>query len=107
MWPLCIFFQLLNIADVNGHILHNMARSEDKAQNRRQFLKNLAMSLIKPHTENRALIRNLPVHIRCFLAKYKTQQEGDTAVPPAKHRKRCRLCVRIKNSDNDEVCFLQ
>jgi hypothetical protein len=74
-WPLCIFFQLLNIAGVNGYILHNMTRSEDKAQKRRQFLKNLAMGLIKPHMENRALLKNLPVHIRCFLAKYKPQQE--------------------------------
>jgi len=96
-WPLCIFFQLLNIAGVNGLILHNMTRSEDKAQKRRQFLKNLAMGLIKPHMENRALIKNLPVHIRCFLAKYKSQQEEDTAEPPAKLRKRCRLCGRMKN----------
>jgi chemotaxis receptor (MCP) glutamine deamidase CheD len=61
--PLCIFFQLLNIAGVNGHILHNMTRSEDKAQKRRQFLKNLAMGLIKPHMENGALLKNLTVHM--------------------------------------------
>jgi hypothetical protein len=93
------------MAGVNGHILHSMTRSEDKAQKRRQFLKNLAMGLIKPHMENRALIKNLPVHIRCFLAKYKPQQEEDTAEPPAKLRKRCRLCGRMKNRDHDEVCF--
>ena len=41
-WPLCIFFQVLNIAGVNGHIVYNMTHgSEDAAQNRRQFLKNL------------------------------------------------------------------
>src|SRR5215469_15705523 len=39
-WPLCIFFQLLNIAGVNGHILYNMTRSEDPTQKRRKFLKN-------------------------------------------------------------------
>ena len=96
-WPLCIFFQLLNIAGVNGLILHNMTRSEDKAQKRRQFPKNLAMGLIKPHMENRAMLKNLPVHIRCFLAKYKSQQEEDFAEPSAKLRKRCRLCGRMKN----------
>jgi hypothetical protein len=74
-----------------------MTRSEDKAQNRRQFLKNLAMSLIKPHMDNRALIKNLRVSIRCVLAKYKPQQEEDTAELPAKLRKRCRLCGRMKN----------
>jgi hypothetical protein len=74
-----------------------MTRSEDKAQKRRQFLKNLAMGLTKPHMENRAMIKNLPGHIRCFLAKYKPQQEEDTAEPPPKLRKRCRLCGIIKN----------
>ena len=95
-----------------GLILHNMTRSEDKAQKRRQFLKNLAMGLIKPYMENRALIKNLLVHIRCFLAKYKSQQEEDTAEPPTKLRKRCRLCGRMKNRvttmrcvfGNDFVC---
>jgi hypothetical protein len=82
-----------------------MTSSEDKAQKRREFLKNLAMGLMKPHMENRALIKNLPVHIRCFLAKYKPQEEEDTAEPPPKLRKRCRLCGRMKNRDNDEVCF--
>ena len=91
-WPLCVFFQLLNIAGVNGHILHNMTRSEDKAQKRRQFLKNLAMGLIKPHMENRALLKNLPVHIRCFLAKYKPQQERKT------------LLSLLKNFENGVTC---
>jgi len=100
-----IFFQLLNIAGVNGHILYNMTRSEDPEQNRRQFLKNLAMGLIKPHMENRALLKNLPVDIKCFLAKYKPQQEEDTAEPPPKVRKRCRLCGRAKNRVTTMRCF--
>jgi hypothetical protein len=74
-----------------------MARSEDNAQKMRQFLKNVAMGLIKLHMENRAFIENLPVHIRCLLAKYKPQQEEDIAEPTAKLRKRCRLCGRMKN----------
>ena len=74
-----------------------MTRSEVKAQKRRQFLKYLAMGLIKPHMGNRALLKNLPVHIRCFVAKYKPQQLEDTAEPPANLRKGCRLCGRMKN----------
>jgi len=104
-WPLCIFFQLLNIAGVNGHILYKMTRSEDPAQKRRHFLKNLAMGLIKPHMENRAPLKNLPVDIKRFLAKYKAQQEEDTAEPPPKVRKRCRLCGRAKNRVTTMRCF--
>ena len=54
-WPSCIFFHLVDIADVNRQILCNKTRnSVDAVQNRRQFLKNLAMSLMKTHLQNRA-----------------------------------------------------
>ena len=113
-WPLCVFFHLVNIAGVNGQILFNQIRkSVDEAQNRRQFLKNLAMSLIKPHLQDRAQLQNLPSDIQSILSKYKPQSQVDTREPPpAKSRKRCRLCGRAKNrvttmrcsSCNDFVC---
>ena len=53
-WPLCIFFHLVNISGVNGQILYNKTRnSVDAVQKRRQFFKNHAMSLMKPHLLNR------------------------------------------------------
>ena len=49
------FFYFVNIAGVNGQILFNKTHKPvDEAQNRRQFLKNLAMSLMKPHLQDRA-----------------------------------------------------
>ena len=98
-WPLCVFFHLVNIAGVNGQILFNKTRkSVDEAQNRRQFLKNLAMSLMKPHLQDRAQLQNLPSDIQSILSKYKPQSQVDTREPPpAKSRKRCRLCGRAKN----------
>jgi hypothetical protein len=84
-----------------------MTRSEDKAQKRRQFLKDLAMGFIKPHMENRALLKNLPVHIRCFLAKHKPQKEEDTAEPSPKLGKWCLLCGRIKNRVTTMRCVFQ
>ena len=113
-WPLCVFFHLVNIAGVKGQILFNKTRkSVDEAQNRRQFLKNLAMSLIKPHLQDRAHLQNLPSDIQSILSKYKPQSQVDThEPPPAKSRKRCHLCGRAKNrvttmscsSCNDFVC---
>ena len=98
-WPLCVFFHLVNIAGVNGQILFNKTRkSVDEAQNRRQFFKNLAMSLTKPHLQDRAQLQNLPSDIQSILSKYKPQsQVGTHEPPPAKSRKRCRLCGRGKN----------
>ena len=95
-------------------ILFNKTRkSVDEAQNRRQFLKNLAMSLIKPHLQDRAQLQNLPSDIQFILSKYKPQSQVDTREPPpAKSQKRCRLSGRAKNrvttmrcsSCNDFVC---
>ena len=98
-WPLCVFFHLVNIAGVNGQILFNKTRkSVDEAQTRLQFLKNLAMSLMKPHRQDRAQLQNLPSDIQSILSKYKPQSQVDTREPlPAKSRKRCRLCGRAKN----------
>ena len=113
-WPLCVFFHLVNIAGVNGQTLFNKTRkSVDEAQNRRQFLKNLAMSLMEPHLQDRAQLQNLPSDIQSILSKHKPQSQVDThEPPPAKSRKRCRLCARTKNrvttmrcsSCNDFVC---
>ena len=113
-WPLCVFFHLVNIAGVNGQILFNKThKSVDEAQNRRQFLKNLAMSLMKPHLQDKVQQQNLPSDIQSILAKYKAESQVDTREPsPAKSRKRCRLCGRAKNrvttmrcsSCNDFAC---
>ena len=99
---------------MNGQILFNKTRkSVDEAQNRRQFLKNLAMSLMKPHLQDRAQLQNLPSDIQSILSKYKPQSQVDTLEPPpAKSPKRCHLCGRAKSrvttmkcsSCNDFVC---
>ena len=71
------------------------------------------MSLMKPHLQDRAQLQNLPSDIQSILSKYKPQSQVDTREPPpAKSRKRCRLCGRAKNrvttmrcsSCNDFVC---
>ena len=68
---------------------------------------------MKPHLQDRAQLQNLPSDIQSILSKYKPQSQVDTREPPpAKSRKRCRLCGRAKNrvtamrysSCNDLVC---
>lgn len=114
-WSLAIFFQLLNIAGVNSQILYNQIHDE-RHKYRRIFLKNLSLSLMKQHLEERAMLKNLPVDIKCFLNKYKQQQpqqeNEDIGEPSPKMRKRCRFCGRAKNrvttlrcsSCNEFVC---
>ena len=88
-WPLYIFFHFVKIAGVIGQILYN--NSVDAIQNRRQFFKNLTMSLMKPHLQNRAQLQSLSADIHSILSKYKPQSQADThEPPPAKSQKRCR-----------------
>ena len=54
-------------------VFNKTRKSVDEAQNRRQFLKNLAMSLMKPHLQDRAQLQNLPSDIQFILSKYKPQ----------------------------------
>ena len=85
-WPFCIFFHLVNIAGVNGQVLYNKFRnSVDAVQNRRQFLKNLTISLMKPHLKNRASLQSLPADIQPILSKYKPQSQADTYETPSQN----------------------
>lgn len=96
-WPLVLFFQLVNIAGINSQILYNAIHIEDGHKYRRIFLKELAISLMKPHLSERATLRTLPSDIQRFLNKYKPPQEEQEEEPPAKIRGRCFCCGRQKN----------
>lgn len=93
-WPLVIFFQLLNIGGLNANILYNTLHPSQK---RRIFMKNLSLSLMKPHLESRAQIQNLPMDVKLFLSRYKHFVEHQNEEPEEKTRGRCVLCERKKN----------
>lgn len=103
-WPLAIFFQLLNIAGINSQILYNANHVENPYKYRRLYLKALAMSLMKPHLEERAVMKSLPSNIQLFLAKYRRVVEQLDEEPPAKIRKRCSYCGRQKNRVTTITC---
>ncbi|GFR33460.1 DDE_Tnp_1_7 domain-containing protein [Trichonephila clavata] len=89
-WPLAIFFQLLNTAGINSQILYNAKHINEAQKFRRLFLKELSISLMKPHLEERAEIKTLPPDIRLFLSRYKRPQEERLEdETPAKIRGRC------------------
>lgn len=106
-WPLAIFFQLLNIAGINSQILYNAKHINEAQKFRRLFLKELSISLMKPHLEERAEIKTLPPDIRLFLNRYKKPQEERLEdEQPAKIRGRCFSCGRQKNRVTTMKCHV-
>lgn len=100
-WPLVIFYQLMNIAGLNSNIIFNAIHPD--GQNRRIYLKNLAMSLMKPHLIMRASVRNLSLPLKHFLSKYKPP-EDPSEERPDKTRGRCVQCGRKKNRTTTIIC---
>lgn len=63
-WPLAVFFVLLDVAGVNAQILYNASQTKFLQKYRRGFLKTLALALLKPHLQERANIKTLPLNIQ-------------------------------------------
>ncbi|XP_035216772.1 uncharacterized protein LOC118190206 [Stegodyphus dumicola] len=59
-WPLTIFLGLMNIAGINAFIIHN-SNHEHSNMKRRDFLKELPLTLVKEHAIIRSNITSLPI----------------------------------------------
>ncbi|KAM0728009.1 PiggyBac transposable element-derived protein 4 [Formica fusca] len=76
-WPLTAFFVLLDVAGVNAQILYNASQSKFLQKYRRGFLKTLALALLKPHLQERAKIKTLPINIQTKLLQDQVDCDGD------------------------------
>lgn len=109
-WPLCVFFQLLNIGGVNAQILYNSFHGNPKVV-RRIFLKNLAFALMNIHLNERYRSSYIKTNIKTILAKFVTQSnssESNTQLSsssnlqeitdgePQNKRGRCTPCPKNK-----------
>lgn len=75
--PMAIFYSLMNIAVINAQILY-CSNPENPKPFRRDFLKNLALSLMEPHLTERATIKSLTSDISAFLrSKYQRPTENE------------------------------
>ncbi|XP_069680912.1 piggyBac transposable element-derived protein 4-like [Periplaneta americana] len=98
-WPLVIFYSLLDIAGINAQIIY-CANEANQRSNRRIFLKEMSLSLLKPRLIERAKIPSLPTHIATFLQKYKEpriEEVEEAEEPVSRKRGRCVACGRGKN----------
>lgn len=101
-WPLCLFFQLLNIAALNGYIV---LKANQHVSIRREYIRNLGKSLIQPYMAIRAAQPNLQREIR-RLASYLsgTQERKIVDDPQPGKRGRCYKCKDNKTKYFCKVC---
>lgn len=106
-WPLCIFYTLLNTVGVNSWILYTMSSMPEKKpiQKRRQFLKDLAMSLMTPQMQERLKWPRLPRDIRESInGILKVETDSTAPVLPDIRPGRCCFCPRTKDRKSKTVC---
>lgn len=107
-WPLCMFYSLLNTVGVNSWVLYTMSSNPEKQPitKRRQFLKDLAMSLISPQMRERLHWPRLPRDIReSIKGILKIDTDNVERVPQDAGSGRCCFCPRIKDRKSKTVCM--
>ena len=108
-WPLCLFYNLLNIVGVNSMILlaGSDAPAKEVMKNRRSFLKALAMDLVKPHMLSRLGVPTLPRELRETICRFQmvTYEEVATSKPKPSAG-RCAFCERSRDRKSRIKCAM-
>lgn len=65
-WPMCIFYDMLNIACINSYIIycHNVSTLVQKIMSRCNYMKELHSQLVKPWLETRLQMPTMPTHTK-------------------------------------------
>lgn len=103
-WPLTLFFWLLNSAGINAKIIQ-MLNFPDIKTNRRNFIKDLGITLIESHLKSRQKNARLSTDLRKRIADHIGLDEG----PPVKKtapgvRRRCYVCPSKKDRKTQYIC---
>lgn len=96
-WPMVVFFACLNVAGINSMIIF-MSKGYN-VTSRREFLKNLGLSLLIDHLKIRSQQDHLPRTLKSLIMKYVDVQTDDTqdVSSQAARRSRCSFCPRQKD----------
>lgn len=108
-WPLCLFYNLLNIIGINGMILLKGSNTREKEIiiNRRLFLKELAMALVRPHMMSRLNTPTLPRHLRETICRVlKMNEEIQAPDKPEQLTGRCAFCTRSQDRKSRVKCSI-
>ena len=111
-WPLCFFFNLLNLAYANSYILHQDLTARGKTLSRYAFGLKVVDHLTRHWAVSRLQAKTLPRELRYLIgAAFNVDPEflpdpasgSDTDGGPRK-RNRCQLCPRASNKKSRVFC---
>lgn len=95
-WPLTIFFTLLNLSGINSHLIY--FENVGDQMSRRNFLKNLAIELARPHQMKRANMMTLPTLLRMQIrSQLKLPEVEMCRTESTSSREKCAFCPKKKN----------
>ena len=105
--------QVLNIATVNSFVIWKASNCEKKLL-RHDFIKEVGMSLVKPHVEERKMeSRNISRDLKSIIDQVlgeKTEIERPIEVSPGSSQSkkpktsRCHICPRSKDTKTTKTC---
>ncbi|XP_050338705.1 piggyBac transposable element-derived protein 4-like [Bactrocera neohumeralis] len=111
-WPLCFFYNMLNISSVNAYVLysHNVTRNGLKPMSRSKFVLKLHEELTQPWQEERLLNARLPTKLKEKINEIiKTNNPigsivSQKASPQKAKRKYCTFCHYTKRRFTTTYC---
>lgn len=108
-WPLCLFYNLLNITGYNSMLLLRGSAAADKEifTNRRSYLKKLALDLIRPQMSRRLENPTLRQELRQTISRILGLPMEEEARGSAESKiGRCNFCPRSRDRKCRVKCAL-
>ncbi|XP_008480433.1 piggyBac transposable element-derived protein 4-like [Diaphorina citri] len=102
-WPMLVFYFLLNTAATNALIISRCNGND--VTSRRDFIRDLSMSLCHDHLVARLLCESVPITMKARIAKITKSQIPTVALEcPPTSRHRCQECPSKKNRKTTNIC---
>jgi len=110
-WPMRLFYGIIDSAALNAFVIftENVPNiGEHKKEERQKFLKELALTLIIPHTRQRFEVQQTPQDVKqvihsCGILPAPSPAPSTTQRHSAQ-RKRCYICPRSKDKKTKFIC---
>lgn len=103
-WPMAVFFQILDMSTVNAFIMFQTYKGNLQIT-RLDFMKQLAMELVRPHLERRYLNKRISTDIRKGIGRVLNIPESEEVEETLEKRKYCYLCPSRLHRKTKYQCF--